>query len=118
MEGAMPAPAAIIVHCGAERSRNTLQEDLQDLQGKPATRTAISGFTENASCEVSKPRDGEVAVEDLDNKEMDRGDGIEDPPAKAVAHSTADGGDLGGVQDSGNLPLDAPQGGVNVLKHP
>jgi hypothetical protein len=118
MEGAMPAPKTIVPRRGPERSRDALQQRLQDAQRQASAGSTIGGFGENPIGEVSEPGNGKVAVEDLDDEELDGGNRIQDAPAKVVASIAANGGDLCGIEDSGNISLDAPQSGVKVCKHP
>jgi hypothetical protein len=89
MEGAMSVPAAVAVHRGAKGSSDTLQQCLQNLQRESASGPAIGRLAENPVGEVLEPGDGEVAVEDLDNKEVNRGDRIQDAPTKLVASFAA-----------------------------
>ncbi len=118
MERAMAVPTAVVMHRGAKGSGHTLQQRLQDCQGQSCPGSAIGGFAEMAVAEVSEPRDGKVAVKNLDDKEMNRGDGIQDAPAEVVAGLATNGSDLPGVKNVGDVALDPSQGGVNVLKHP
>jgi hypothetical protein len=118
VESSMASPAAMVVHRRAEGRPNALQQCLQDFQRETAASPAIGGLTENAVGEVFEPGDGEVAVEDLDDKEVNGRDRIQDAPAKVVAGFAANGGDLRRVENLGDLSLDTPQGSVNVLKHP
>ena len=118
MEGAVPTPAAVIVHGRAQGGAHALQQRLQDDQGKAAAGLAISGLRKNALGEILETGHGEIAVEDLDNKEVDRGNGIQQPLAKVIADFPAHLKNLASVENLGNLSLNAPQGGVDIFEHP
>jgi hypothetical protein len=91
---------------------------LQDFQGQSLARSAIGSFTKNAIAEVLEPSDGKVAVQNLDDEELNRGDGIQDTSPEVVAGLATNDGDLPGVENVSNVSLDMPQGGVNIWKHP
>ena len=56
---------------------DTLQQSLQHLQGETAARLTIAGLTELLVRELPETGDGEVAVQNLDDKEVNRSNRIE-----------------------------------------
>jgi hypothetical protein len=56
-------------------------------------------------------------VEDLDEEDMDRGDGVEEGLSPLMADTPADGEDGGSVEESGGVLLEAAKDANNAVMH-
>jgi len=118
VKDAMATPATIITHGGTPSVGHTFQQGYQDLQRKPTAGLAVRSLTKHEIGKVFESADGKVSVQDLDDKQVDRRDGIQDATPKAIADFLADATNGGSVKYMRNVLLNAPQSGVDIFEHP
>jgi hypothetical protein len=108
IKGAMPMPARTGIRDGTQGRAYTLQQGLQHLKGQASTRVAVSSFAEVLVRKVEQPCNCEVAVEDLRDEEVNRGDRVEQSFSPSVANVMTRGDNLLGFEDLSKIALDAP----------
>src|SRR5581483_669054 len=118
MKGAVASPTRARVDGRAQGRADTLQQGLQHRQRETATRFTIGSLAELLVGKIPEPGHRDIAVENLENKKMNRRHRIEETLAKTIANFVAHRSNLPGIEDMGKIFLNAPQGGANTLKHP
>ena len=121
--GAVDEPDAMAAPAGAVGGRDRsaaavrLQQVLPDGQGEPLAGLAVGAGGEGPAAEVDDVLAGGVAVEDLEEEQVDGGDGVEDAVAPAVADGAAGVADGVGAEAGGEV-LPQPFGdGLEAMGH-
>src|SRR4051794_8744675 len=113
----MAAPAALRLGGPAQAGRGALQEALPDAQGQPLAGLAVGAGGEGPAAEVDDVLAGGIAVEDLEQEQVDGRDGIEDAVAPAMADGRAGVGDGPGAEPDGEVLPEAWEDGRESRWH-
>ena len=117
VKSAVAAPTAVIAESGLQRPAHTFEQTAEYGQRETHARFAIGRIAKYPIGKVFETCDSAVAVEDLQDKKVNRGDGVKEALAKTVANLTTNALNLFAVEDLGQLAVNAPQGGLDVSKH-
>jgi hypothetical protein len=113
----MTAPAAGRLGGASQARRGGLQEALPKRQGQPLAGLAVGAGGEGPAAEMDDVLAGGIAVEDLEQEQVDGGDRIEDAVAPAMADGLAGVGDGLGAEAGGEVLPEACEDGSESGGH-
>ena len=102
---------------GPEGPGGGLQESVEDGQGEPLAGLAVAAVGEGPAAEVGHMAAGGVAVEDLEQEEVDGGGGVEDACPPAVVDLAARLLDRLPGQAGGEVLAQASEDGDDTRRH-
>jgi hypothetical protein len=112
-------PTSVIEHrTAAQVMAERPQQVLQDAQRQPLASLAIGLAAASDSAQAGHLRARRVAVEDLQNKQMNGRHGIEDAITPDMTNSVADGANKFGAEKLGDFRLDLLHGSEDTAGHP
>jgi len=106
-EDAMAEPPAGVLGGRVERVGDPSEQVPEDLQGLAGACLAVGGIGEATPRQAGEMIDRGVAVGDLDEEDVDRGDGVEERGPPGMPGPSADLGDGGPVEEAGGISLEA-----------
>jgi hypothetical protein len=113
----MPEPESGSVDLGPEPVGDPAQESLLQFQGQASAGLAVRRRREREPGQAREMMDSGVAVKDSEQKQVDRGDGVQHGGAPGVADLAADVEDRGAVEFLGRVLLQAAKDANNPAMH-
>jgi hypothetical protein len=102
-ESAVPEPEPLLVGVGVQGSPGVLQQTVEDGQRQPGAGLAESRGGEGPADQAGQVGQGGVAVQDLGEKQVDDGDGVQQAVPPGVADGTANVEDGRAVEPAGDV---------------
>ena len=116
-EDAMPEPASGVARRGVERIGDAADQRLEDLQRQAGPGQAVGGGGERTSGQMGEVSDRGISVEDLDQEDVDGGDGVEEGVSPFMADASADGEDGGAIEKWGGVLLESAKNANDPVMH-
>src|SRR5687768_15558040 len=101
---AVPAPGG--VEGRTQGGADAAQEGLEDMQRQAGAGVAVGGVAEDLVRELPESSHGDIALEDLEQEEMDGGNRVEHALPEVVTHLATDLEDGLRLEKLGELGLD------------
>ena len=117
MKDPMPTPTSVVVDPGSEPLGDPNQEFLEEFPGQAGAGLAVGRSREAEPAETRKMLDRGVAVQDLEQEQMNRGDGVQERATPGVSDLAAEVEDGGSVEFSGRVLLQAAKDAHNPVMH-
>ena len=117
VEDAMAEPATGVAGGGKERIGDATEQDLEDRERQAGASLAVGGGGEDLAGEMGKVRDRGVSVEDLDQKDVESVEGVEEAGSPLMTDLSTDVGDGRAVEKWGGVLLEIVKGAKNAVMH-